>query len=297
MLCIGILADAVCAILLTSIAAAADVDYYRDVYPILKSNCVSCHNTTTTEGGLNLESPQVLRTGGDSGPGVVPGKSADSLIYQSAAHIGDVIMPPPGNGVGAKKLTTEELAVLGAWINGGAKDSVRQVQNLAWRAPVANVSPIYAVEVSPDGRWGIAGHANQISLFDLESRQFISRISDPAADSAAGNRNGKPEPSRPRHSTGVQPGWKAFCERQLPRSEDLAAAESHQRMDPAQVGLRGHCNRPDPGSATPHSRFERSAHGDRTRDVGSTEIDCDFHQTGLLAQRLTRWPSCGNQLA
>ncbi len=211
MLCIGILADAVCAILLTSIAAAADVDYYRDVYPILKSNCVSCHNTTTTEGGLNLESPQVLRTGGDSGPGVVPGKSADSLIYQSAAHIGDVIMPPPSNGVGAKKLTTEELAVLGAWINGGAKDSVRQVQNLAWRAPVANVSPIYAVEVSPDGRWGIAGHANQISLFDLESRQFISRISDPALTQQQATATASPSHLGPVTALAFSPDGKRFA--------------------------------------------------------------------------------------
>jgi mono/diheme cytochrome c family protein len=100
-------------------AKGADVDFYRDVYPFLKSNCVACHNKTTTKASLNMETPEALRKGGGSGPGVVPGNADESPVYQAAAHSGDLEMPPQGNKIGAVKLSPAELASLKAWIDQG----------------------------------------------------------------------------------------------------------------------------------------------------------------------------------
>ncbi len=161
--------------------ALAEVDFYRDVFPILKANCLACHNKTTHESSLILESPANIRTGGDSGPGVAVGKAADSLIYQASRHVGDFIMPPEGNNVGARKLTDDELKLLATWIDGGAKDSVREVAKVTWRPLSASLRPIYALDLSRDGRWIASGRANQIAIYDLALRQLSSLPVDETA--------------------------------------------------------------------------------------------------------------------
>ena len=64
----------------TSSFAVEKPEFYQDVYPFLKANCISCHNKTTTKAGLNMETPELMIQGGDSGPSIVPGKSAESLL-------------------------------------------------------------------------------------------------------------------------------------------------------------------------------------------------------------------------
>ena len=48
------------------------VHFDRDVLPFLSDNCLSCHCKTTTKGGLNLETPELMLKGGDTGPAIVP---------------------------------------------------------------------------------------------------------------------------------------------------------------------------------------------------------------------------------
>ena len=62
------------------------VDYHKEIHPILKANCIACHNKTTTKGDLNMETPALMLKGGENGEGIVPGKGAESLILQAAAH-------------------------------------------------------------------------------------------------------------------------------------------------------------------------------------------------------------------
>ncbi|WP_437188318.1 c-type cytochrome domain-containing protein [Planctomicrobium sp. SH668] len=165
---------------LSAMECSAESDFYRDVYPILKSNCVSCHNKTTTEGSLNLESPLTARQGGDSGDGVVAGKASESLIYQAAIHDGGLEMPPKNNKSGAKNLTKDELAVLAAWINEGAKDSVRQQDQIHWRQIPETVHPIYAAAITGDGRWAAAGRGNRLELYDIATLTPAQTLTDPA---------------------------------------------------------------------------------------------------------------------
>lgn len=167
---------------------AADLDFYRDVYPFLKANCVSCHNKTTTKADLNMETPELMIEGGESGPAIVPGKSAESLIVAASLHTRDMEMPPPNNKSGAVNLTPSEIALLKQWIDQGAKSSVQQERAVVLQAFSASVDPIYSVAMTKDGRYAACGRSNQIFVYDLATRQLVARIGDPAVKAGAAHR-------------------------------------------------------------------------------------------------------------
>ena len=43
-----------------------DLDYFKGVYPFLKSNCISWHNKTTTKADLNMETPELIIKGDEN---------------------------------------------------------------------------------------------------------------------------------------------------------------------------------------------------------------------------------------
>jgi len=110
------------------------VDFDREVRPFLSDNCLSCHCQTTTKGGLNLETPESMLKGGDTGPAITPKKGSESLILQAAAHLDDdLTMPPRDNKAKAKNLTPEQLGLLKMWIDQGAKDSPKTERVVHWQ--------------------------------------------------------------------------------------------------------------------------------------------------------------------
>ena len=159
-------------------AHADPVDFDRDVLPFLKDNCIACHNKTTTKGGLNMETPELMAEGGDSDAGLIPGKGAESIIYQAAAHTWDSEMPPKGNKVDAVNLTTRQLAMLKDWIDQGARPSPKRDKVIAWEPLPAGVQPIYALAASPQGGFVAAARANQISLYHLPTQSLVTRLTD-----------------------------------------------------------------------------------------------------------------------
>jgi len=161
-------------------ASATDLDFYRDVYPFLKSNCISCHNKTTTKAGLNMETPELMIKGGESGPAVVPGKGEESLVIAASKHLQDMEMPPPDNKSGARNLTATEVAAFRLWIDQGAKSSVQQDHTVVWQPLAPGVDPIYSVALTKDGRFAVCGRANQIFVYDLATRQLVGQVADPA---------------------------------------------------------------------------------------------------------------------
>lgn len=168
--------------------SAAELDFYKDVYPFLKSNCISCHNKTTTKADLNMETPELMIQGGEGGPSIVPGKSGESLIVKASLHKDDMEMPPPNNKSGAVNLTPAEIAVLKQWIDQGAKSSTQQERAVVLKAFSASVDPIYSVAITKDGRYAACGRSNQIFVYDLVTRQFVARIGDPAEKGGAAHR-------------------------------------------------------------------------------------------------------------
>lgn len=168
--------------------APTALDFYKDIHPILESNCLPCHNKTTSKARLNLETPALLRKGGESGPAALPGKGSESLVFQSAAHQGDSVMPPKDNKSGAVNLSSEQLTVLRSWIDQGAKDSVRRNQEVALRPLPKGAQPIHSVAMTADGRFAACGRGGQLFLYDLEARELVGTLEDPALESGAAHR-------------------------------------------------------------------------------------------------------------
>ena len=155
------------------------VDFEKEILPVLNSNCLACHNKTKAKADLVLETPADIRKGGENGPAVVAGKSGESLMLKAASHTGEQVMPPPGNKVAASDLTPEQLGLIRLWIDQGATGEVRGPPPVAWQAVPADFRPIYAVAVTPDGKYAACGRANRIDVYHLPTKRLVARLSDP----------------------------------------------------------------------------------------------------------------------
>jgi len=99
----------------TALTAAAEEPllFEEHIRPILKAHCLDCHGATEElEGSLDLRLVRLMQTGGDSGPALVAGDAAGSLIL---ARIRSGEMPP-----GDAKMPAEETELLARWIASGA---------------------------------------------------------------------------------------------------------------------------------------------------------------------------------
>jgi hypothetical protein len=93
------------------------VDYVRDIKPVLSKRCYSCHGGLQQKAGLRLDTAAFMKKGGDSGPAIEPGSSADSLIIDAVTGSEGWRMPPESEGTA---LSREDVARLKAWIDQGA---------------------------------------------------------------------------------------------------------------------------------------------------------------------------------
>jgi len=99
-----------------SLPLTAAVDYERDVKPIFARSCVGCHGQKLQSSGFRLDDPAAALKGGYGGASILPGNSAESaLILRVEGAKGVPVMPPVG-----PRLSPEQIAVLRAWIDGGA---------------------------------------------------------------------------------------------------------------------------------------------------------------------------------
>jgi len=108
----------IAAMLLVSTAGAADVEFARDVQPLLARRCYSCHGPDTQEAGLRLDDRTAATAVLDSGSAaIVPGDLAGSELFaRITAGDADVRMPPEG-----PRLSATEIKALSQWIEAGAE--------------------------------------------------------------------------------------------------------------------------------------------------------------------------------
>jgi mono/diheme cytochrome c family protein len=100
-----------------------DVTYASDIKAIFDKSCVKCHGTEKPKGKLRLDSLAGVLKGGEDGKAVQPGKSAESMLVLNIAHLGDPeqYMPPPKNKANIGPLTGQQIGLVRAWIDQGAK--------------------------------------------------------------------------------------------------------------------------------------------------------------------------------
>jgi len=104
-------------VLLLIAAVPADLEHFeKNVRPVLVEKCLACHGPNKQRGGLRLDSRAALLKGGDSGPALVAGDPAKSLLVRVIRWEGDLKMPQKE----ADRLTPQQVAAVEAWIRAGA---------------------------------------------------------------------------------------------------------------------------------------------------------------------------------
>ncbi|MBX3731583.1 MAG: c-type cytochrome [Verrucomicrobiae bacterium] len=100
-------------------APVQGVTFDKDIKPLFEKSCVKCHGAEKQKGKYRLDSLEAALKPGESGDAVLKGDSAGSPLVHSISRLDpDIEMPPDGK---ADPLTPEQVALVRAWIDQGAK--------------------------------------------------------------------------------------------------------------------------------------------------------------------------------
>jgi len=123
-------------------AKVKGVTYAKDIQPILKASCFRCHGEEQAKAALRLDSLEAALKGGKDGKVIVAGKSEKSRLVVAVSQLDpEMSMPPkphgrrggpgggpggpppggPGPGPKSEPLTAEQVGLVRAWIDQGAK--------------------------------------------------------------------------------------------------------------------------------------------------------------------------------
>jgi hypothetical protein len=115
----------------------SNVDFQREIRPLLSDNCFQCHgpDSDTRMANLRLDHKETAFELRKNGAVIVPGKSADSLLYQRITATTPARRMPPERS--HKSLTPAQIAKFKLWIDQGAPWQ----EHWAFRAPVKAALP------------------------------------------------------------------------------------------------------------------------------------------------------------
>lgn len=103
-------------------AAKASPTYEKDIKPIFEKSCVKCHSGEKPKGKYSMETKEkVLKGGKEAGPVEVGNSAKTALVHFSADLVPDSEMPPTDKRDKFPALTKEQIALVRAWIDQGAK--------------------------------------------------------------------------------------------------------------------------------------------------------------------------------
>ena len=100
------------------------VTYEKDIKPMFEKSCVNCHGPEKPKSKYRLDSREAAIKGGSSGDAaVVVGKSEKSPMVIQVADLAeeDLRMPPVDKREKYPALTKEQIGLIRAWIDQGAK--------------------------------------------------------------------------------------------------------------------------------------------------------------------------------
>lgn len=102
-----------------SLASVSAGIFNHDVAPLLAKHCLECHDSAIKQGELDLSREVAALAGGESGKAIVPGKSADSLLWQA---VSSDEMPKD-----REPLSNDEKAAIKKWLDSGAVYAVDRI--------------------------------------------------------------------------------------------------------------------------------------------------------------------------
>ncbi len=123
-----------------------NVDFERQIEPIIRERCLECHSQDKRKGGLSLATYEDALDGGRNGPAIRPGNAARSILIHRVTGAVEPQMPKDKD-----PLTPREVALIRLWIDQGARrtaTSARAPQ--PWEAPLALTKPAVPQAAWPD---------------------------------------------------------------------------------------------------------------------------------------------------
>ena len=133
------------------------IDFDRDIRPILEASCLRCHGPQKPKSHFRLDNRESALKGGDNNTNdIVPGDSLGSLlVHYVARQVPDMEMPPPDRG---NPLTPQQVALVRSWIDQGA----------TWTT--TNLPSPLVLNFAPTLRWiGVQGDKSKFR--ELEGRK------------------------------------------------------------------------------------------------------------------------------
>ena len=176
--------------------------FERDIAPLFREKCCSCHNPDRKRGGLDLSSFAQVLAGGSSGEVVAPGDADASYLWQLVSHASEPKMPPE-----ADRIPADALDLIRRWIAAGAveRDGAPPVRpraaglTMAAGAAVRPEGPpvlpprlpkepltvsrragsVTALAASPHGAVAAVGGRRQVLLHDTANRTLLGVLPFP----------------------------------------------------------------------------------------------------------------------
>lgn len=152
---------------------------FGDVEPLLQQHCVECHGAKEPEGGLVLETFEGVQRGGESGPSVVAGKPAESLLVRAVegnwGKTGKNQFMPPGK---REHLSGADIDRLRAWIAAGAPGPRTNAARRELVVPkiqpkVPPRRPVQALAFEPKSKLLAIARPDGVELVDTVSRRSV----------------------------------------------------------------------------------------------------------------------------
>ncbi len=159
------------------LAPAGPISYYKQVRPVLQSNCVGCHQPAKDRGGYVMTAFDKLLAGGESGdPAVVAKKPDESqLVELITPHAGKAKMPE-----GKPPLDQGDIELIRRWVAEGAADDTPANARERFDAdhpPIYTRPPVIgAIDYSPDGKLMAVAGFHEVLLCDGETGNLIGRL-------------------------------------------------------------------------------------------------------------------------
>lgn len=144
---------------------------------LIRTKCLACHNSSTAEADVVIETQaQLLATHNDKAL-IVPGKHAESWLWQISARKAEPAMPPADNKVNVSALNEEEIQLLAAWIDRGAKWVDAPKVTMTFRELPAEQLPIQSIAMQNDGSRAAVAWGNRVGVIRVPSGEMEDRKS------------------------------------------------------------------------------------------------------------------------
>ncbi len=146
--------------------------FSNHIQPLFAKQCLTCHNTDSQQGGLDITNREALLRGGGRGPAIVPGDARASLLHSVLNHTAEPKMPFQG-----EQLSREAIGLVATWIDLDAPYAPVAEQASDTAALFEDVRPILETKclVCHGGKFKQAG-------LDISTRENLLNGSDEHKD-------------------------------------------------------------------------------------------------------------------